>query len=256
MEPLYLKYVNLQYWYCLIYSIFGGKCTEVDLVTGDVNATLTSGASTGGGASPSGNVDFWSWLFGGNGSAGSLGQPIVHSGPFGFIADAIFFVGNFIGAVISFIWSLYSFIAYTVSGLLFVAIVGLLVYLFSLRFSEGSLYGTLPPAETVVHPLRERWQLLLDGARSNDPKRWRQGILEADTMLGEMFEKLGYAGKTTSEQIRLVPENAFVTLPFAWEAHRIRNFVAASSSSYILTQQEAFRVMKLYEQVFQEFDFI
>jgi len=254
MEPLYLKYINLQYWYCLIYSIFGGKCTEVDPVIGSASAGISASAATA--PDTQGSSDFWGWLFGGNGGAATGATPAAHTGIFGPLVDGVFFIGSAIGAVISFIWSVYSFLAYTVSGLLFIAIIGLLFYLFSIRFNEGALYGALPPAKAVVHPLRERWHLLLEGARSSDPKRWRQGILEADEMLGEVFTKLGYPGKTTSEQIKLVPDTAFVTLPFAWEAHRIRNFVAAPSSNYILTQQEAFRVMKLYEQVFQEFSFI
>ena len=254
-DPVYLSYVNIQYWYCVIYSMFGGRCTEVGSINGSVDATLSAGANVGASAS---EVDFWSWLFGGNASASSVSTsaPVVHGGLFGPILDTIFFFGNLIGTLISFLWSVYSFLAYTVSGLLFLAIVGLLVYLFSIRFSEGALYGSLPAQSINVHPLRDRWQTLLDGTRSNDPKLWRQGILEADMILGEVLASVGYVGKTTSDQILLVPENAFVTLPFAWEAHRIRNFVSASSSNYILTQQEAFRVMKLYEQVFQEFGFI
>ncbi len=252
MDPVYLKYLNIQYWYCLVYSIFGGKCTEVESVAGSVSGGVSGGMEV---ATPA-KVGFWDWLFGGNASVSYGAEPVVHTGVFGPLADLVFFVAGLVWALVSFVWSVYSVLAYTVSGFLFLAILGLLAYLFSIRFSENALYGTLPPAETTVHPLRERWQALLDGARSNDPKRWRQGILEADMMLGEMLEKLGYVGQSTSEQIVLVPENAFVTLPFAWEAHRIRNFVSVSSSNYILTQQEAFRVMKLYEQVFQEFQFI
>lgn len=254
-DPAYLQYLNVQYWYCVFYSIFGGKCTPVDSATLNVQAELSATSTNM--QVPTGKIGFWQWLFGGGqGSDVVTNAPIVHTGLFGPLADAVFFVGGLIGAVVSFLWSLYSALAYSLSGILFLALIGLLAYLFFLRLGEAELYGTLPPAETTIHPLRERWELLLDGARSNDPKRWREGIVEADTMLGELFGKLGYIGNSTSEQILLVSETAFVTLPFAWEAHRIRNFVVAPSSSYILTQSEAFRVMKLYEQVFQEFNFI
>ena len=91
---------------------------------------------------------------------------------------------------------------------------------------------------------------------SSDPKRWRESILGADMILGELFTTLGYQGATTDAQIRHVPDDAFANLPAAWEAHRIRNFISSPSSHFILTQREAFRVMKLYEQVFREFDFI
>ncbi|MES2014200.1 MAG: hypothetical protein V4437_00090 [Patescibacteria group bacterium] len=203
------------------------------------------------------SVNFWDWLFGGNNSVSATSTSAVqHAGTFGFVTDAAVFVGGIIGAIISFLWSIYSFLAYTLSGVLVLVIVSALVGLFFIRLKEGAKYAALPPAETAVHPLRERWQSLLAGAMSNDPKRWREGILEADVMLGELLGHLGYAGQSTAEQIRMVPENAFVTVPLAWEAHRIRNFVSAPSSNFILTQREAFHAMKLYEQVFEEFDFI
>jgi hypothetical protein len=135
-------------------------------------------------------------------------------------------------------------------------ILGSAIGLALIRYQELSAYGTLTRQSAVASGLRSRWQLLLDQAISTDPKAWRSAILDADIMLGELLLKLSYQGDTTAERLRAVPEGAFVTLPNAWEAHRIRNFVSARSSDYILTQREAFRVMKLYEQVFEEFDFI
>jgi carboxylesterase type B len=98
--------------------------------------------------------------------------------------------------------------------------------------------------------------MILDRTISLEPKAWKESVQEADIMLGELLAKLGYQGQNTHERLRAVQEGAFVTLPNAWEAHRIRNFISAPSSDYILTQREAFRVLKLYEQVFEEFDFI
>ncbi len=248
-QPFYLQFFNIQYWYCVIYSIFGGKCTNVNSVQPTVNISS---------ATPNVNVPtvqpgFWDWLFGGQGSAVANAP---HTGLLGPLVDILAPVVAVIGAILSFIWNLYSVLAYTVSGLLLLVIAGALFGLLYVRFQELSLYGSLPPAPSVAHPLQDRWQTLLDGAMTSDPKRWREGILEADTMLGELLTKLGYQGASTAEQIRLVPENAFVTLPLAWEAHRIRNFVSASASNFILMQQEAFRTMKLYEQVFDEFNFV
>jgi hypothetical protein len=250
----FLQFFNLQYWYCVIYSLFGGQCTDVDSLsagnTGD--AAINVPAVT----PPPSHTGFWGWLFGRGDSGVSTAASVTHTGFFGGILDAVLFVAGIIGALISFLWALYAIIAYIVSGLLVLGILGMLVGLFLIRSEDSLRYGELAPAASTIHPLRGRWSSLLDGAMSADPKKWREGILEADAMLGEMLANLGYTGTDTSDQIRLVPENAFVTLPLAWEAHRIRNFVLAKSSNFILTQQEAFRVMKLYEQVFEEFDFI
>lgn len=255
----YLRFFNLQYWYCVVYSLFGGKCTDVDPTQSgiiDSGVPIQTVPSTPVVNVPATRPGFWSWLFGGGNDSTVHVAAVPHTGFFGGILDTVIFVAGIIGALLSFMWALYTILAYVVSGLLVIAILGMLLGLFLIRSEDSLRYGELAPTSSAVHPLRGRWSALLDGAMSADPKLWRAGILEADTMLGEMFTNLGYVGADTSEQLRLVPENAFVTLPLAWEAHRIRNFVLAKSSNFILTQQEAFRVMKLYEQVFEEFDFI
>ena len=238
----YFKFLNLQYWYCIVYSIFGGRCTVVDTPSATVPTTTLS-------ANPPGqSIGFWEWLFGGGGGA--------YTGPFAVFVNAFSGLFSFFGSLIAILWGIFSILSYSLSGLLVLLITGSALGLLLIRYSELSTYGNLPPESKTALSERSRWQILLDGAMAPDPKRWRESILEADVMLGEVLLKLGYPGATTHERLRSVPEGAFVTLPNAWEAHRIRNFVSARSSDYILTQREAFRVMKLYEQVFEEFDYV
>lgn len=246
----YLKFLNLQWWYCVIYSLLGGKCTYVDEF-GNITADGVGAATSSPISSPTGTTDFWAWLFGGGVRSGN-----EYNGAFAGLINTFAPLIAFVGGILGFLWGVYSVLAYVVSGLLILLILGAGIGLLMIRYQELTTYGTLPPKSSVSSGLRSRWQLLLDQAMSTDPKAWRSGILEADVMLGELLLKLGYLGDSTAERLRSVSDGAFVTLPNAWEAHRIRNFVSARSSDYILTQREAFRVMKLYEQVFEEFDFI
>lgn len=249
MTYAYLKFLNLNWWYCQIYSIFGGRCTYVDEfgnVIPDGAGGMPVATST-----PTGTVDFWQWLFGGGASSGG-----EYSGAFSGLVNLFAPLIALIAGILGFLWGIYSALAFLLSGLLVLLILGSGIGLLMIRYQERVAYGTLSERSAVSSGLRSRWQLLLDQAISTDPKGWRTAILEADVMLGELLLKLSYQGDSTAERLRAVPEDAFVTLPNAWEAHRIRNFVSARSSDYILTQREAFRVMKLYEQVFEEFDFI
>lgn len=234
----YLYFLNLQYWYCVIYSLFGGGCTYLDQLREqgvDVPFDGISGTGTG--------------------------NAVAHVGFFTRLGDTFAATGSFfwhpIAGAFSFIWHVYSALAWGVSAFLFFAILSALAGLVYIRIRDVYAYGTLPPEEEKKDdPQKHRWQELLDYTKSKDPKLWRQAILEADHMLGELLGGLGYGGVNTAEKMRLLPEGAFVTVPVAWEAHRIRNFVAQGASDFILTQREAFRVMKLYEQVFEEFNFI
>lgn len=230
MNYAYLHFFNIQYWYCVIVSLFGYHCTATGAIEANISAPGAGIVRPG----------FWGWLFGiGSGSASGLG--------------AVFAVA---GAVFGTLWSFYSALAYVFSFFLALFIAGLLLGIFLLRVREHAEYGNLPSAAEASHPSRKRWQELLNDAMSADPKRWRAGVFGADILLGELFSSLGYAGADTDAQIRRIPETAFANLSAAWEAHRVRNLVASPTSRFILTQREAFRALKLYEQVFREFDFI
>jgi hypothetical protein len=281
-----VPFINWQYVYCFFVTLFGGTCAEdtvaipgvdVPSVTVPSVDTVVDAAVTGGqGALDSANAaggGFWSWLWPfGDGSAGAGGASGVTDGALqagqqgadvGFwssvvssIPEPIMVVLSTIGAALSFLWNVFSILSHTLSGLLFLAILVAVGGIVMIRLKEWSALSALPPRPSGKSYGWSRWQDLLDAAMTAEPKRWREAVLAADGMLGELLTRLGYHGESTVVQMRSVPEGAFVTLPQAWEAHRIRNFIAHKNSNFILTQREAFRVMKLYEQVFEEFDFI
>jgi hypothetical protein len=71
-----------------------------------------------------------------------------------------------------------------------------------------------------------------------------------------MTKKMGYHGDTLGERLNSVEKSDFLTLNLAWEAHKVRNMIAHEGSNYLLTKREAKRVIDLYRQVFEEFEFI
>lgn len=106
----------------------------------------------------------------------------------------------------------------------------------------------------VSHP---RWEKVREHLSSENPNDWRLAVMEADIILGEMLEKMGYIkGETIGDKLKTIEKSDFTSLDQAWEAHRIRNMIAHGGSDYILTEREAKRVIGLYEQVFKEFRYI
>ena len=101
-----------------------------------------------------------------------------------------------------------------------------------------------------------RWNKVVEEASSPDDSKWRLAILEADIMLNELLDVLGYRGETMGDKMKQVDRSNFRTIDLAWEAHTVRNKVAHQGSSLSLTQREVRRVIGLYEQVFREFKFV
>ena len=101
----------------------------------------------------------------------------------------------------------------------------------------------------------DRWQRIVDHAESEHPNDWRIAILEADTVLDEMLDRMGYRGGSVGEKLKQVEPSDFQTLNSAWEAHKVRNRIA-HDSEHPLSQREVKRVIALYKAVFEEFYFI
>ncbi len=100
-----------------------------------------------------------------------------------------------------------------------------------------------------------RWDRVLQEANSESDQSRRLAILEADIMLGELLDELGYRGETLADKMRQVPKAQFNTIDIAWEAHKARNRIA-HESGYEIPPYEVKRLIGLYDKVFREFGFI
>ena len=101
-----------------------------------------------------------------------------------------------------------------------------------------------------------RWMHVLQLLESHSQGDWRQAVIEADIILEEMLDKMGYEGVTIGDKLKNVESSDFLTLNQAWEAHKIRNKIAHMGSEFKITQGEAKKVIGLYQEVFEEFYFI
>lgn len=109
------------------------------------------------------------------------------------------------------------------------------------------------PTTEDVHD--RRWmniQSLIQSYNSND---WKQAIIEADVILDEMLNRMGYSGESLGDKLKKIEPSDFITLNQAWEAHKFRNRIA-HGNNFVLSRDEVQRVIGLYEEVFNEFFYI
>jgi hypothetical protein len=118
------------------------------------------------------------------------------------------------------------------------------------READGSVAAAAPVVKNA------RWQLVTEHIQSDNPSDWRLSILEADIVLSELLETLGYRGDTIGDKLKNAERAPFRTLNQAWEAHKIRNAIAHEGQDFALTARDARRIIGLYEATFREFDFI
>lgn len=148
-----------------------------------------------------------------------------------------------------------------VSVLLFIGIIAAVERLKSIRKKESEIYDAKVEVayedSAKGNPdIARRWDKVVKEIESENPNDWRQAILEADIILGELLVKMGYRGESIGEQLKRAVKSDFNTLDEAWEAHLVRNRVAHDGSDLNLSHHEARRVISLYRKVFEEFFYI
>ena len=113
-----------------------------------------------------------------------------------------------------------------------------------------------PEAPAPGGATAKRWERVLRHLESSHESDWRLAILEADVLLSELVDTMGYHGDSLGEKLKAIEQSDFTTLPKAWEAHGVRNRIAHEGAAFALTEREAKRVIALYEEVFSEFQYI
>lgn len=107
--------------------------------------------------------------------------------------------------------------------------------------------------EEHVSPVKKQWAHIMQLANGEEEHGWRVAILEADIMLGNLLESLGYKGETMGDKMKVVNRSQFNTIDLAWEAHRMRNRIAHEGSGMTLGRREVQQTITQYHDVFKEF---
>jgi len=162
-------------------------------------------------------------------------------------------------AWLSNIWTVFTIISWLITALLIYG----LIYAFIRdgQLADIELEGILNREKLYSQLYRggttnKRWDDVEYHITTNNPNDWKLAVIEADVMLGDMLEQIGYAGATIGDKLKSASPNSFTTLDQAWRAHRVRNEVAHGGADFILTKKMAEDTIKQYKMVFQEFGVI
>jgi hypothetical protein len=155
----------------------------------------------------------------------------------------------------AYIWMWISILGYLLALIGIFVIIYCTVRLFELRKSEEEQLGELilAPEAGIGNPRWAHIESLMATTNSSD---WRQAIIEADILLEDMLSRQGYTASGVGEKLKQVEPADFKTLQDAWEAHKVRNQIAHSGSSFDLSEVLARRTMARYESVFREFELV
>ena len=155
-------------------------------------------------------------------------------------------------------WSVFVALSLFISLMLGALIIYCSIRIFQIRQIERrklAAYQHTVAAQDVPKT-QLRWRRVTEQIAADDEQKWRLAILEADIMLNELLDTLGYKGETMADKMKSVDPAAFNTIDLAWEAHKLRNKIVHEGLAHHLDPREVHRIIGLYEKVFREFRFI
>lgn len=110
--------------------------------------------------------------------------------------------------------------------------------------------------EEVGGSKNDHWSLTLTYLFSQHASDWKLAIIEADTMLENLMDQLGFVGENLGDKLKAANQENFPQLTTAWEVHTVRNRIAHEGLAFELSHHEAKRIIALYEKIFHAYGFI
>lgn len=101
-----------------------------------------------------------------------------------------------------------------------------------------------------------RWERVEGYMTSLNSSDWKIAILEADNILDQVVERMGYKGTTLGERMKHIEASDFPYLEDAWTAHKTRNAIAHKGTDYEISRSEAEQTINIYHRIFKELGYL
>ena len=99
------------------------------------------------------------------------------------------------------------------------------------------------------------WTQILKRLQTEDINNWKTALLEADAIFDEILKASGYRGDTIHDRFNQLPKEALSVRNKIVAAHEVRDRIL-QASEFIITQQQAIEIAKVYQQAFRELGLI
>lgn len=172
----------------------------------------------------------------------------------GFISGLI--SGVNISSVFLNIFSFLKMIATIIAMIALVIIVYSFIRISELSAAESKKLGLALNWSSERRQKNERWERVEQYMSSLNVSDWKIAILEADNILDDVVERMGYKGANLGERMKNIEASDFPYLEEAWQAHKMRNNIAHKGTDYELTRSEAEQTINIYHRVFKELGYL
>lgn len=101
-----------------------------------------------------------------------------------------------------------------------------------------------------------RWGIVKKKIKSDNPADWQVAIIEADTILEDVFRTMGYSGDNFGEILKNIVPADFESLQDIWDAHKLRNKIAHPPHGFKLEKEDAEDAVGKFERGLKELKYL
>ena len=154
-------------------------------------------------------------------------------------------------------WSVIGIVSSLFSLIFIIIIIFCLVRMFEIQAYDKmeikhEIHEALLRDKEKARNENQRWNYIITLVESPNESDWRMAILEADSFLEEVLREKEMTGDTVAELLESAKSNGYTSIQNAWDAHIIRNKIAHEGSEYPVSQIEGRRVIKMFQNFFEE----
>lgn len=167
-------------------------------------------------------------------------------------------VEGFVGFLSS-VWTIYAIIAYAFALLFMYLYVKASIGLGELSEEESRIIANNEQAfrsRNEINSQSPRLSIIQNRIESEDPNDWKLAIIEADVILDQALKRRGYGGTSLGERLKSISPTMLQSLDDAWQAHKVRNFIAHGDHEFVLTPKVAKETIVRYQRVFAELEIV
>jgi hypothetical protein len=120
---------------------------------------------------------------------------------------------------------------------------------------RSTLFGTNIPPELISRKsnLRKKWNKIRMGLENENESVWKETIIEADQIIGDLIERMGYPGENLEEKLAMINPGKIENIGELREAHKIKNQIVREKS-FQLEKKQAKEIMGYYENFLKYFE--
>ena len=147
---------------------------------------------------------------------------------------------------------------FIIAGFVFIAVMAFLF--FKLRQLERKIkvasMVNFKEEEKLPQDRAGKWKDIKNKINSDNIEDWKEAIIMADSILDDIFSRIGYKMDGLGEKLKNIEPSDFENLQEVWDAYKIRSRIAREGVHFEISHEEAKSALAKYEKGLKELKYI